>query len=1004
MKQIRQIVVGVAFLAIFPLNLNAQEQGVEVTVATGMDITLASALSPNNRFACNAVYNSITIWDVNTGRMIRNVQVTPSTTQMIDSVWFSSDNAKVKCQIVSTNDVYEVDVATGDKVYHQGPPMDWSTYKYMIKRRQSSSNALFQPNPKDLSFTAPNGKSTLIFKVIKNPVFRSDLMPYMYELLVKTNGKVLEPLDTVIQAGFTWSPDGNFALIDKGVVDMRSGRWISQFKKVPYSSNSIMFMPGTHTPVTAAVQSIRIWDFPDVEFIPIKDLSTFKTSYDGKYVVCERYNLGTSQRSVLRMNIMTKKKDKHTFKTKNTGYLIDVSKDGARAALTETKRANSNEWTTTYSVIICDFETGESWEIENTTKALFTLDKDVVIIDSIGMNNCYYNIKTKERRPFKTSEYVSQGSYFIARGGKYLTGSEAEYDTITKKYFMTMYLWDVNTGETVFKKKSDGIYISGVDVSKDEKYVAFGTDNDNAILIYEMATGKLVHKFTSHTAYVEKLYFSDDNKRLMSGSLDGTRRLWNLETGKEMASLVNTGVKDYAIITPDQYYFATKGAKKLIHFVKGDKIYPFSQFDLKYNRPDIIIKSLEASNQGLVKPFYYAYQKRLKRLGFTEEMLDGDFHMPTAEIANVEELPIATDKEKLKLKIKGEDSKYNLDRVLIRVNEVPISGKNGISVKSNESKQFEAEYEIELSYGKNLIEVSVMNEKGVESIASNVTVDHRPSEFKRPDLYLYTIGVSSYQQSEYNLTYAAKDAHDIQNLYGGAVMPFGTIYTKQLTNEQVTLESVEAIKEELKNTHVDDAVCVFFAGHGILDVELNYYLASYDIDFKNPSERGIPYEAFENILDDIPARKKLIMIDACHSGEIDKDEVAMVDSENTTESDGDITFRAVNSTTLKTVGLNNSFELMKELFNDVRKSSGTVVISSAGGMEYAMEGGEWKNGVFTYCFLNGIKNGKADLNGDGKVYLSEMNNYIREEVFNLTDGQQRPTNRAEVMEVDWRIW
>lgn len=982
----------------------AQEQDVRVVVATGLDITLTSAMSSNNRFAANAVYNSITIWDVNTGRMIRNVQVTRSTTEIIDSVWFTPDNSKVICKIINTNNTCEVDVASGKSVFIEGPPMDWASYKYVPKIRQTSANALYQPNPKDLVFKAPNGNAALHYKVIKNPLFKSDLMPYMYEVKVKAKGKFSEPLDTVIQAGFTWSPDGDFVLLDKGVVDLTTGRWISIFKKVPYSGNSIMFMPGTHTPVTAAVQSIRIWDFPDVEFIPIKDISSFKTSYNGKYVICERYNLGTSQRSLIRMNIMTKKKDRHSFKSKETGYLIDVSKDGSRAAMTETQKPDANNWAVKFSVKICDFESGETWNIPNTTKALFTLNKDVVLIDSIGMNNTLYNYKTGERMPFETSDYVSQGAYFIARGGKYLAGQLADYDTTTKKYDMTMFLWDVNTGETVFKEKTKGIYVSGVDVSKDEKYVAFGTDDENAILIYELATGKLIHRFTNHTAYVEKLYFSDDNKRLMSGSLDGTRRLWNLETGKEMASLVNTGKKDYAIITPKQYYFATKGAKKLIHFVKGDKIYPFNQFDLKYNRPDIIVKSLEASNQGLVKPFYYAYQKRLKRLGFTEEMLDGTFHMPTAKITNQDEIPITTDQDFLKIKVKGEDSKFNLDRVLVRVNEVPIKGKRGISVKDNNSGDYEEEIEVELSYGKNLIEVSVMNEKGVESIASNITVDYEPDQITKPNLYLYTIGVSKYKQSEFNLNYASKDAQDIQALYGKHPAPYGKIFTKQLTNEQVTLASVKAMKDDLMQTSVDDAVCVFFAGHGILDADLNYFLASYDIDFKQPATNGIPYEELENILDDIPARKKLIMIDACHSGEIDKDEVELVENEGSNENNEDITFRAVSSTSLQRVGLNNSFELMRELFNDVKKSSGTVIISSAGGMEYAMEGGEWNNGVFTYCFLNGIKNKEADYNDDGAIMLSEMNKYVMDKVSALTNGKQQPTNRAEVFEQDWRLW
>ncbi len=145
-----------------------------------------------------------------------------------------------------------------------------------------------------------------------------------------------------------------------------------------------------------------------------------------------------------------------------------------------------------------------------------------------------------------------------------------------------------------------------------------------------------------------------------------------------------------------------------------------------------------------------------------------------------------------------------------------------------------------------------------------------------------------------------------------------------------------------------------------------------------------------------------MLIDACHSGEIDKEEVALAD--NTETAHENVVFRAVGSSGLKQVGLHNSFELMKELFTDIRKSSGAMIISSAGGTEYAMEGDQWNNGVFTYCLLNGLKNGSADMNGDRKVMMSEINKYVSTQVKELTSGKQQPTNRVEVIDVDFRLW
>src|SRR5204862_4603338 len=178
---------------------------------------------------------------------------------------------------------------------------------------------------------------------------------------------------------------------------------------------------------------------------------------------------------------------------------------------------------------------------------------------------------------------------------------------------------------------------------------------------------------------------------------------------------------------------------------------------------------------------------------------------------------------------------------------------------------------------------------------------------------------------------------------------------------------------------VNEEVVLFIAGHGLLDKDLSYYLATYDIDFKNPADKGLPYDKLAAILDGIPARKKLMMMDACHSGELDSEEMTLVKTENKIDA-GDISFRAMPNTAVKQLGLENSFELMKELFSDLRKGNGATVISSAGGAEYAMEGAQWNNGVFTYCLLDGLKNKKADLNKDGKVMLSELQAFLNHQV------------------------
>ena len=95
---------------------------------------------------------------------------------------------------------------------------------------------------------------------------------------------------------------------------------------------------------------------------------------------------------------------------------------------------------------------------------------------------------------------------------------------------------------------------------------------------------------------------------------------------------------------------------------------------------------------------------------------------------------------------------------------------------------------------------------------------------------------------------------------------------------------------------------------------------------------------------------------------------------------------------------------MKELFADFRSSTGAVVISAAGGAEFAFESAKWKNGVFTYSVLEGLKTGNADADKNSEITVSELRDYVFARVKELTNGLQNPTSRKENLEFDFRVW
>ena len=214
------------------------------------------------------------------------------------------------------------------------------------------------------------------------------------------------------------------------------------------------------------------------------------------------------------------------------------------------------------------------------------------------------------------------------------------------------------------------------------------------------------------------------------------------------------------------------------------------------------------------------------------------------------------------------------------------------------------------------------------------------------------------------------------------------------------MENVKELKEFSKKAKENDVLIFFAAGHGVLDVDLDYYFAAHNMDFQNPEGKGIPYDLFEQILDESKSRKKVMFLDACHSGEIDKDEV--IENIVTEEEDGELIFRG-NTRTVSNKYDINSFELSRSLFADMRLNNGSTVVSSAGGAEFAIEGDEWNNGIFTFCLLKGLQDGEADLNNDRVIMLSELQQFVQNEVVKISGGQQTPTSRVENLNNDFRI-
>lgn len=576
---------------------------------------------------------------------------------------------------------------------------------------------------------------------------------------------------------------------------------------------------------------------------------------------------------------------------------------------------------------------------------------------------------------------------------------------ITVNWDKKVRIYNTTNWEIVKEFEAHTNTILTMDISKDGKFFATGSGNnsvseaDNSVKVWETESGKLLCHFQAHTGNINKIQFDDDGQHIFSCGDDGTIKYWDFRTCSEVASYVSVGKNDFLITTPDNYYFASKGALDAVAFRMEGALYPFEQFDLKLNRPDIVSSRIGKTSQELVRAYEYVYKKRLRKMNFTEDQLTNDFELPVVEWDR-SQVPFKTNEDKIKTTVLTRENKHQLNRMNVYVNGVPIYGYAGIPLSG---KEVEKQLEIPLISGKNVIEISVLNDAGAESLRQRAEILNEKSESKS-DLYLISLGVSEYEDARFNLKYAAKDARDIAGGFESKAEDFNKIYKINYTNSEVLRSNWTSLLDMVKNAKPEDVVVVFVAGHGVLNKDFDYFFAAYNTNFDEPETMGIPYEMLDELLANASALKKLLIMDTCHSGEVDKEELES-DSSEVLVADN-VSFRTAGAGVRKkeAFGMENSVEFMQSVFSDVRRGSGATVISSAGAAEFAMESSEWNNGLFTYCLLEGLQKGRADANRDGDITVSELRHYVYQRVSELSNGQQKPTTREENIQMNFVVW
>lgn len=559
------------------------------------------------------------------------------------------------------------------------------------------------------------------------------------------------------------------------------------------------------------------------------------------------------------------------------------------------------------------------------------------------------------------------------------------YEAEAKK---SIQVWDLDKGESYLREKindkiqieNDNYTITPKTISSDKKY-----ELSNTYIVDESDNSR--KQLNSLLSMMEDNSEEDDSAKQIKAILNYTEQ--KKETEGKIKIIVNKVTNDtiklialddneWFIVNGKGYYKCSKNAAKLVSYTtENDEVILFDQLDLKFNRPDIILQSLGSNNTSLIDAYYKTYLNRIERHGISLKNITNDNSTPVADFTEHNTIDSNRKDQKVEIKINGSSPNSKLLKYNLWVNEVPIYGDTGKLISENMKNNFSSTETVILSNGRNKIEVSVTNKNGIESYRKPLYLYYNPIVAKIPTTYFIGIGMNKYKVNEMNnLRYTLNDirsvALELKNKLNSKIV------IDTLFNESFTQENIDLIKKKLDKIDVNDRVILFYSGHGKIGNDKNYYFPTSIMnhsDYEIIEKTAISYKKMESLLDNIPARNKLFLIDACYSGIFDKNDKLVLDDSKMTS------------------------EIIDELFTYVGRGTGTTVITSSSGTETSHESRKYKHGYFTQSVLEALNKYKSlDVDILKKYIISRVPIISSEE-----NQEQTPTVRSENKEANFKL-
>lgn len=473
------------------------------------------------------------------------------------------------------------------------------------------------------------------------------------------------------------------------------------------------------------------------------------------------------------------------------------------------------------------------------------------------------------------------------------------------------------------RKEGVGIYCVGYDVPGT---LAFATLSDMRVVLWDLATGKLVRTLTGHDDVVHYGRFLNDRYLITTG-YDHTNRLWDVATGDELARLhalpgrtfikekpdifdFESKIDDWLVTTPDGLFDGSPGGREhVVYRVGGMTLVPVDRFFQDFYRPGLLAALLRGERPTADVKLGGQKAPSIKIVSPASGNVDGSDVTIVAEVLDEGGGVTGPWITHNGMRVRTEGSVEKAGNVLRRTFKLRLApGTNTIEVKASSADG---------SWESEPAKIQLVSAKPVAKVA----------------MHVLAVGVNKYADPSFNLRYAAPDAKAVATLFQDRGREFfREVSVTVLTDGDATKDNIRnAVKAISAKAAPEDVLVVFLAGHGVA-IGQRYFFITADFNpspdvsgSENVRKQGLAGDVINEWLDEVKATKRVVIYDTCHAG-------AAVSKAGTGRDP--FAFRGAIET--------------------LKRSNGAHTLAAAASGQEAKEVDELGHGVLTYALLAGV--------------------------------------------------